>query len=524
MSQVRLTYTKGELPQDVGSVLYGISMIPFVRLFLIGQVIKLILKDEDAVEEYHSPNIVKKLNDSGFTIQKSPQYLSKCSIMTRHVNSYILNQQEAELEKTISKDNKVNVFSVTKMPKYKMMKVTCSTPKEACTLESKGARIGNLIIPATDIEFHKFANITQCFRCYGFNHLARDCKKEQVCSKCGETGHFHKACKNDKIRCVNCNEPHLAISLKCTKKRAQTSKNPPTPSTATSTAPIPPKTPLLSTPGNSYATITATPPPNHHITLDSDKQAKIFTLTHVAQAVSNGNRTLFLQYLTEGLRLNNLPTVQFPPSYSNGPGLTLPPYPIPDSSPKIPNPAPTEPAPQLPVPATDQSSMPDLTSSIQPSPSTVDDQTSLPDLNGPIEQSPPVEDDQTSLPDLTISIEPSSPVDDQTSLPDPNPLPDSTIPSTSKTTNPITPTTKTQTHTPLETPKMPAKPPTHTKEQKTPKANHKQEHTYSIPTSKRFIILDSDPDEPNPESTPKPHVMARATPAQPQRYTRSQNK
>lgn len=64
-----------------------------------------------------------------------------------------------------------------------------------------------------------------CFKCWGYYHIAKNCKRQETCHKCaGE----HKAseCKATKLRCVNCiyknkthnlkiNDEHDALSMKC---------------------------------------------------------------------------------------------------------------------------------------------------------------------------------------------------------------------------------------------------------------------------------------------------------------------
>ena len=41
--------------------------------------------------------------------------------------------------------------------------------------------------------FPSMENI-KCYRCQEMGHYARDCKKPQTCSFCGNPGHFHAVC------------------------------------------------------------------------------------------------------------------------------------------------------------------------------------------------------------------------------------------------------------------------------------------------------------------------------------------
>jgi hypothetical protein len=62
--------------------------------------------------------------------------------------------------------------------------------------------------------------IIQCYKCYGYGHRAHQCRHEQNCGKCGET-HETKSCTNDRIKCINCGENHLAWAHNCSKRVAE---------------------------------------------------------------------------------------------------------------------------------------------------------------------------------------------------------------------------------------------------------------------------------------------------------------
>lgn len=72
---------------------------------------------------------------------------------------------------------------------------------------------------------YEHLNIKRCFKCYGFNHVAKDCSRKKACSICaGE--HERNSCKSSEVKCVNCynankkfklnlNEKHTANSFNC---------------------------------------------------------------------------------------------------------------------------------------------------------------------------------------------------------------------------------------------------------------------------------------------------------------------
>jgi len=60
-------------------------------------------------------------------------------------------------------------------------------------------------------------NITQCFKCYKFGHIAKHCKNEQKCGKCGENEHETSHCDND-TKCAGCGDSHPAWHIECSKR------------------------------------------------------------------------------------------------------------------------------------------------------------------------------------------------------------------------------------------------------------------------------------------------------------------
>ena len=67
--------------------------------------------------------------------------------------------------------------------------------------------------------------VTQCYKCQGFNHIAKDCKNAQKCLRCAGA-HKSTECpdKNKdslKLKCSNCDGEHVASSKECPKFRDQ---------------------------------------------------------------------------------------------------------------------------------------------------------------------------------------------------------------------------------------------------------------------------------------------------------------
>ncbi len=76
--------------------------------------------------------------------------------------------------------------------------------------------------------FEKNCCITQCYRCFKFDHMIRFCKKKQRCAKCADKHHIEECMmSSNRRRYVNCNEDHKLwrrICLKWQQQMKQTSE------------------------------------------------------------------------------------------------------------------------------------------------------------------------------------------------------------------------------------------------------------------------------------------------------------
>jgi hypothetical protein len=60
-------------------------------------------------------------------------------------------------------------------------------------------------------------NITQCFKCFKFGHLAKHCRNNQKCGNCGNEDHDTTNC-NNATKCSGCGDPHPAWHIECGKR------------------------------------------------------------------------------------------------------------------------------------------------------------------------------------------------------------------------------------------------------------------------------------------------------------------
>ncbi len=66
--------------------------------------------------------------------------------------------------------------------------------------------------------FEKNCRITQCYKCFDFDHIAKFCKNEECCFKCTDKHHIEEcAVSMNRRRCANCNDSHELWRHSCFK-------------------------------------------------------------------------------------------------------------------------------------------------------------------------------------------------------------------------------------------------------------------------------------------------------------------
>ncbi|XP_011868774.1 PREDICTED: uncharacterized protein LOC105562496 [Vollenhovia emeryi] len=90
--------------------------------------------------------------------------------------------------------------------------------------EGESRREAGSLILETDVETHTkllnkgkvnigwrkckvydFVSVMRCFKCWGFNHMAKHCRKEETCQHCAGN-HKGNDCRTKKKKCINCLE------------------------------------------------------------------------------------------------------------------------------------------------------------------------------------------------------------------------------------------------------------------------------------------------------------------------------
>lgn len=55
--------------------------------------------------------------------------------------------------------------------------------------------------------------VKQCYSCFGFGHLAKECYRERKCIRCSNV--WHGNCTSSTVKCINCGLNHVATNEGC---------------------------------------------------------------------------------------------------------------------------------------------------------------------------------------------------------------------------------------------------------------------------------------------------------------------
>lgn len=80
------------------------------------------------------------------------------------------------------------------------------------TIYDKIIKEGKLNMGWEKCAVYEYTNVKRCFKCWGYNHEAKECRNKKVCPKCAEE-HEEKECNNTQTKCVNCLSANLRLRL-----------------------------------------------------------------------------------------------------------------------------------------------------------------------------------------------------------------------------------------------------------------------------------------------------------------------
>ena len=129
---------------------------------------------------------------------------------------------KTELAKNNVKINKVHRLMFNGQPTRKVV-IQFENEQDMKIALYSGIYFGRIRIRCES--YRTTPQVTQCYKCQSFNHIAKDCKNAQKCVRCAGS-HKSSECPDKdkyslKLKCSNCDGEHVASSKECPKFKDQ---------------------------------------------------------------------------------------------------------------------------------------------------------------------------------------------------------------------------------------------------------------------------------------------------------------
>ncbi len=147
----------------------------------------------------------------------------KKSVIVTRVDDAVYERNEDDMIVEFSdKNNWIggDLDSIYKFPKLNTIKLTFTKTQTAKKCTEIGIKGFGISIPHFDIRQETYIPITCCLKCYALEaqHTTRECPKGpnyRICSECSSVEHLWYDCKAKEKKCINCNENHSTLAMKC---------------------------------------------------------------------------------------------------------------------------------------------------------------------------------------------------------------------------------------------------------------------------------------------------------------------
>lgn len=275
-----------------------------------GGIVAITAKDEDA-DSLLKNETVRALHEEGFEPLLPPEVKSRRTILCHGVDQLIYNHTQNDIKEEIEKKNgwaktkEVFKFPATNRTTH-TIKIVFEDAIMATKAEADGLRLFNMSIAYHQIKRETYMPIKTCLRCYKIEeHNTSECpqpREYKVCSECSSHDHTWRNCKSPTKRCLNCDQEHRTLAMKCPKRKEAVKKKLANSTLQGSYAQIASRQPV--------PTQDQTPTPNID-DLASKMTIMMFCLynAHFLNAVNPGCFQEQLDYLTSA---NNLPRMVGP--------------------------------------------------------------------------------------------------------------------------------------------------------------------------------------------------------------------
>ena len=204
--------------------LSSVTPLNIKDIFLTGEGAVANVGSYQELENLLTDESTNKLSTLKLKVTPYPDYKSECTVFIPKVKHFISNSPAEHLIHQINESNtQIKACEVVylKGKNYKQgdrmnLKIVFATPSNANLIFSNGLSIGIMNIEPQHIFKEEYIHLNQCFRCFAFDHVVRDCPAPSpTCSTCSGTHHFKTCTNKNKILCCLCGGNHIAVSHQC---------------------------------------------------------------------------------------------------------------------------------------------------------------------------------------------------------------------------------------------------------------------------------------------------------------------
>lgn len=178
--------------------------------------------DESDLDRLFNGTTDRLLIDNDFTPIIPQELKCRRTIVIFNVDTHIYSQEIEDMIQEIMNKNSFTqeqVCDIIKIPRTKIVKVTFTKTNIAKKATETGLKMFSMSISPHQIQQDTHVNIKTCMKCYKIeDHHTSECKKPEdykICSECGELGHIWRECSNTKKKCINCDQEHRSLAMKC---------------------------------------------------------------------------------------------------------------------------------------------------------------------------------------------------------------------------------------------------------------------------------------------------------------------
>jgi hypothetical protein len=125
-------------------------------------------------------------------------------------------------------ENSMNITKVATLRRNPKHKPTTHHSLKVYTDDKEAANrciLNGFIIDSISLKAERYVpqwHLTQCYKCYGFNHRATECKRKATkCGKCSKDDHPAVECTTPELKCVNCNGNHESWHAHCQTRKEE---------------------------------------------------------------------------------------------------------------------------------------------------------------------------------------------------------------------------------------------------------------------------------------------------------------